>query len=203
MQDLEKALQQIGDIRSQIASSTEFHGFGPAAVATTGVIALATGAWQYLQSPGSTTHYLLQWIVVAAVCSVIVCTEMYSRSRHEHGQLAAALLVRALEQFLPAFACGFMLTAFCFLVAPDTLWMLPGLWQECVALGLFSAARNLTPAIKLVAAFYFVCGFTVLILSHQVAGLSPWLMALPFFAGQLMMAFALYRQRRNGVTFND
>ncbi len=198
MQDLDKALQQIGDIRSQIASSTEFHGFGPAAVATTGVMALTIGVWQHLQPPASTTQYLLQWIVVAAVCSIIVGSEMYSRSRHEHGQLAAALLVRALEQFLPAFACGFMLTAFCFLVAPDTLWMLPGLWQVCVALGLFSAARNLSPTIKLIAAFYFVCGFTVLILSHQATGLSPWLMAIPFFAGQLMMACALYRQRRNG-----
>jgi hypothetical protein len=119
MQDLEKALQQIGDIRSQIADSTEFNGFGPTTVGTTGAIALATGILQQLQPPGTLEQYLFQWMAVAIVCSVIVGTEMYSRTRHEHGQLAAALLVRALEQFIPAFACGLMLATFSLMAAPE------------------------------------------------------------------------------------
>ena len=191
MQDLEEALQQIGDIRSQIASSTEFHGFGPAAVATTAALALATGVLQQLQPPAGLEHYLLQWTAVATVCALVICVEMYTRMRHQHGQMAAALLVQALEQFLPAFACGLMLTAFSFLLAPQTLWMLPGLWQLCVAMGLFAASRNLAPTVKMVAGFYFVCGFTVLTLSISQTELSPWIMALPFIAGQLMMATAL------------
>ena len=36
MQDLHKALADIGSIRQQIAAGTMFRGFGPAVVATTG-----------------------------------------------------------------------------------------------------------------------------------------------------------------------
>ena len=203
MQDLEKALQQIGDIRSQIASSTEFQGFGPTAVATTGAIALFTGVLQQLQPTDNLNHYLLQWMVAASVCSVIVGAEMFTRTRHQHGQMAAALLIRALEQFLPAFACGAILTMFSFLVAPQTLWMLPGLWQLCVAMGLFAAARNLPATVKLVAAYYFVCGFIVLVLGNGQSELSPWLMAVPFTTGQLMMALALRAGGDNKIQGED
>ena len=47
MRDLDKALADIFAIRSQIAAGTAFRGYGPAAVAATGGLALATALLQF------------------------------------------------------------------------------------------------------------------------------------------------------------
>ena len=48
MQDLDKALADIFAIRSQIAAGTAFRGYGPAAIAATGGLALVTVVIQFL-----------------------------------------------------------------------------------------------------------------------------------------------------------
>ena len=48
MSDLDKALADIFAIRSQIAAGTAFRGYGPAAVAATGGLALLTAILQFL-----------------------------------------------------------------------------------------------------------------------------------------------------------
>ena len=70
--------------------------------------------------------------------------------------------------------------------------MLPGLWQIFVALGLFAAVRCLPRAVMLAGAWYLLAGTAVLILASEDEALSPWLMGLPFGAGQLLMAAALH-----------
>ena len=44
MKDLERALADITAIRSQMARGTQFRGYGPVTVATTGLLALLAGA---------------------------------------------------------------------------------------------------------------------------------------------------------------
>jgi hypothetical protein len=73
-----------------------------------------------------------------------------------------------------------------------SLWMLPGLWQILVSLGLFAAVRSLPRAVALAAAWYFVAGVGVLMLSSQTQALSPWAMGLPFAVGQLLLAAILH-----------
>src|SRR5262249_60450268 len=46
MHDLDKALADITEIRSQLARGIEFRGYGPLTVAATGVLALAAAALQ-------------------------------------------------------------------------------------------------------------------------------------------------------------
>jgi hypothetical protein len=46
MRDLHQALADITAIRGQMARGTEFHGYGPAALATTAMLALLTAAAQ-------------------------------------------------------------------------------------------------------------------------------------------------------------
>ena len=48
MPDLDKALADILAIRSQLASARQFHGYGPAALAATGGLALVTTLAQAL-----------------------------------------------------------------------------------------------------------------------------------------------------------
>jgi hypothetical protein len=76
--------------------------------------------------------------------------------------------------------------------APETLWMLPGLWQILVSLGVFASVRSLPRSVAFAGAWYFVAGFTVLLLSSQSHTLSPWAMGLPFAVGQALMATILY-----------
>jgi hypothetical protein len=76
--------------------------------------------------------------------------------------------------------------------APEALWMLPGLWQILVSLGLFAAVRSLPRTVALAAAWYFATGIGVLMLSSQTQMLSPWAMGIPFAVGQLLLAAILH-----------
>ena len=70
--------------------------------------------------------------------------------------------------------------------------MLPGLWKILVSLGIFASARSLPRTVTLGGAWYFVAGFACLLLASQSHALSPWIMGVPFVAGQLLMAAILY-----------
>ena len=49
----------------------------------------------------------------------------------------------ALEQFLPGIVAGFLLTGVLLRCAPQSLWMLPGLWQVLFSTGVFASCRFL------------------------------------------------------------
>jgi hypothetical protein len=195
MRDLDKALADILAIRSQIAAGTAFRGYGPAAVAATGGLALVTAILQYLWLDDPTGHpmeFLGGWAAAALVSGGMIWTEMQARSRRHHSGLADAMVLQAVEQFLPAGAAGVLLAAMLWKFAPEALWMLPGLWQLLVSLGVFASVRSLPRTVAFAGAWYFVAGFGCLLLASQTHALSPWTMGLPFVIGQLLMAAILH-----------
>ncbi len=195
MRDLDKALADIVAIRSQIAAGTAFRGYGPAAVAVTGAIALLTAILQVLWLADPTGHplaFFLGWAAAAASSGVVIFVEMRARSRRHHLGLADVMVYQAIEQFLPAAAAGVLLAAMLWKFAPETLWLLPGLWQVLVSLGVFASVRSLPRSVALAGAWYFVAGFAVLLLTSQSHALSPWTMGLPFAIGQLLTAIILH-----------
>jgi len=194
MQDLEKALADIFVIRSQIAAGTAFRGYGPAAIAATGGLALVTVLIKFLWFDDPTARplaFFSGWIATACVSGGLIGIEMRARSRRHHLGLADAMIHQAVEQFLPAGAAGASLGVLLWRFAPETLWMLPGLWQVLVSLGVFASVRTLPRTVALAGAWYFVAGFTVLLLASEDHALSPWTMGLPFVIGQLFMAALL------------
>jgi hypothetical protein len=195
MRDLDKALADILAIRSQIAAGTAFRGYGSATMAGTAGVALITAILQFLLLPdptGSPLTFLGSWAAAAALSAIIIWTEMQARSRRHHSGLADAMIRQAVEQFLPSAIAGVLLAIMLWKFAPDALWMLPGLWQVLVSLGVFASVRSLPRSIAFAGAWYFVSGFTVLLLASQSHALSPWTMGLPFVGGQLLMAALLY-----------
>ena len=195
MSDLDKALADIVAIRSQLAAGTAFRGYGPVAMAATGAVALGTALAQFVWLDDPTTHplaFLLGWAAAAALSALIIWVEMLARSRRHHSGLADAMIYQAVEQFLPSAVAGILLAAMLWKFAPDALWMLPGLWQVLVSLGVFASVRSLPRSVALGGAFYFLAGFTVLILASQSHTLSPWTMGLPFAIGQSLMAAILH-----------
>ena len=195
MRDLDKALADILAIRSQIAAGTAFRGYGPATVAATSGIALLTAVVQFLwldDPTGQPIAFFAGWAAAALISAALIWIEMQARSRRHHSGLADAMVQQAIEQFLPAGVAGVLLAIMLWKFAPEALWMLPGLWQVMVSLGVFASVRSLPRTIALGGAWYFLSGFTVLLLASQNHLLSPWTMGLPFAAGQLLMAALLH-----------
>lgn len=193
MRDIDKALADIGEIRSQIASRTIFRGYGPVAVAITGLLGFSTGAAQSLLPISPTPLlYIVEWLATAALCAAVVWVEMQGRSRRLHSSLADAMIHQAIEQFLPATAASIFMPALLLLFAPDNVWMIPGVWQIFVSLGIFASLANLPRNMMLAGAWYFVSGFAVLMMASASHALSPWMMGVPFLGGQLLMAAILY-----------
>ncbi len=195
MRDLDKALADILAIRSQIAASTAFRGYGPTALAATGGLALVTTIGQAILLDDPTGHpltYFAGWIVAAILSCAIIGIEMRGRSQRLHSGLADQMIYNAIEQFLPAGVAGVLLGGLLVRLAPESLWMLPGLWQVLVSLGIFASVRSLPRGATLAGAWYFVVGFAVLMLAAHSHTLSPWTMGLPFVVGQFLMAATLH-----------
>src|SRR5215207_6738236 len=170
MRDLDKALDDILAIRSQLAAGTAFRGYGPATVAATGGIALLTAIlqWRWLPDPpAQPLTFFASWAIAALLSAILIWIEMRARSHRHHSGLADAMIYQAVEQSLPAGVAGVVLAFMLWKFAPETLWMRPGLWQLLVSLGIFAAVRSLPRTVALAGAWYFVAGFTVLMLASD------------------------------------
>ena len=195
MPDLDKALADILAIRNQIAAGTAFQGYGPSTIAGTAAIALITAVLQFFLLDDPTAYplaFLFGWTAAAAVSAAMIGIEMRARSLRHHSGLADAMVQQAVEQFLPAAIAGVLLAVMLWKFAPETLWLLPGLWQILVSLGIFASVRSLPRSVALAGAWYFLAGFIVLLIGSLHHTLSPWTMGLPVVIGQLLMAALLY-----------
>jgi hypothetical protein len=130
-----------------------------------------------------------------------------------HSGLADDMIFAAIEQLIPIAVAGAALTFVLVRFAPDTAWMLPGLWQVLYSLGIFASCRLLPKALFVPGAWYLTTGLICLATGPNGNGLSslawspsaispsvlspwvlsPWLMGLPFGVGQLMMAAIVHR----------
>jgi hypothetical protein len=195
MREIDKALDDILTIRHQLAAGTAFRGYGPATLAATGGLALATTLVEALWLDQPTARPLAffgGWVATAIVSAALIGIEMRARSHRHHSGLADAMINQAIEQFTPAGVAGAALLVLVWKFTPENLWMLPGLWQVLVSLGVFASVRSLPRTIALVGAWYFVAGFATLLLASAHHALSPWTMGLPFALGQAMTAAILY-----------
>ena len=190
MLDLDRALIEIRAMRSQIARGTEFRGYGPAAFAATGILAVAAAfaQAQWIQRPDSNIQdYLALWIATATLSAFIIGIDVVTRSRRVHSGLADEMIRAALEQLLPALAAGVLLTVTLVRFAPQHVAMLPGLWQIVLGLGVFASCRSLPAPLIAIGVWYLGSGLVCIALA-DASPLSPLAMGLPFGGGQLLAA---------------
>jgi hypothetical protein len=69
--------------------------------------------------------------------------------------------------------------------------MLPGLWQIIFSLGVFSSCRFLPRPMLAAGAWYLLTGLAYIAWAGNRA-LSPWAMAVPYGAGQFLVAGILF-----------
>jgi hypothetical protein len=196
MNDLNKALADITAIRIQMARGAEFRGYGPVTVAATGLLAIVAAVIQALWLPDPAADafsYVALWVATATISVALIGAEMVTRSHRIHSGLADEMIHAATEQFIPAGVAGTLLTFVLLRFAPESLWMLPGLWQIIFSLGFLASCRSLPRPMYAVGVWYLAAGLTGLALAGGTHSLSPWAMAVPFGIGQLFTAAILYQ----------
>jgi hypothetical protein len=196
MRDLDKALADITAIRSQMARGAEFRGYGPMTIAATGGLAVAAAGVQALWLPDPAADvlaYLALWVATAVLCAILIGIEMVARTRRIHSGLADEMIHAATEQFIPAGVAGVLLTVVLYRFAPQSLWMLPGLWQIVFSLGIFASCRSLPRAMFGAGVWYLAAGLASLAFANDARAFSPYAMAVPYGLGQLYIAIVLYR----------
>lgn len=195
MPDLHKALADIDVIKRQVARDTQFRGYGPATIAFTGVLALAAAVVQALliaDPREQFTTYLAIWIGTAAISVALIGAETVTRSRRLHSGLADEMIYSAIEQLIPAGVAGALLTFVLVRFAPDSVWIMPGLWQVLFSLGVFASCRILPRALFAAGAWYLASGLVCIALAAIGDPWSPWAMGIPFGVGQFIIAGILH-----------
>ena len=202
MTDVDHALAQLTEIRTQMAASTRFRGFAPIVVASTGLLAFvgaaAQSAWpaRFASGPIGFTAF---WSVIAVAAAGMLGVEALGRSYRLHGTMADIMIGGTIRLFLPFGVAGALMTLVFVRAAPDACRLLPGLWQMLVALLAFAGASTSLPrSVAWGAGWYLVCATIVLLLAAEQGGATPWMMGVPFGVGQLLIAGLLHRATEQG-----
>jgi hypothetical protein len=194
MTELRRALDDINAIRSQVARGTQFRGYGPVSIASSGVLALLVAAAQTHWAPGAEHDlhvFLAVWISTAAIAVTLAALETVFRVRRVHSGLALEMIQAAVEQFLPCIVVGLLLTVMLMRIAPQDSWMLPGIWAVLFSLGIFASCRFLPRQMFAVGAWYLAAGLISLLIAAGHHVLLPWAMGISFGVGQLLVAAVL------------
>jgi hypothetical protein len=193
--ELRDALTQIAEIRQKVAQTELFRGYRALPVAFSGLLALVAACCQRLWLPEPEQNmaaYFALWVGAALLSMLATGIEMAWFVRRSGSVLERHKTYLAVTQFLPCVGAGGLLMLVLIRHAPDSLWMLPGLWAMLFGLGIFASCRLLPPALIWAGIFYLGAGALCLAVAQGEYALSPWAMGLPFGVGQLLTAALLY-----------
>lgn len=191
--ELRDALAQISEIREHVARTETFRGYRSEIVAFSALVAVVAAGIQaaYIPAPRQTpAAWLALWIAAACLCVTATGIEMAVRRRRIASAWAARLTWLAIEQFLPCLIAGALVTAAIARFAPESLFLLPGLWAVLFSLGIFASCRLLPRATFWVGGYYLLSSTAALACGQQA--LSPWGMIGCFGIGQALAAGVLY-----------
>ncbi|HVW69828.1 MAG TPA: hypothetical protein VHB68_12695, partial [Steroidobacteraceae bacterium] len=169
-------------------------GYGPATLTATGALAVLAASVQahFVHTPARQVGlYLAIWVTTATLALLIISIETVSRTLRMHSGLARQMIHSAAEQFLPAILAGLLLTVVLARDAPQSLWMLPGLWQVVYSLGVFSSCKFLPRPMIAVGVWYLATGLMYLAVGRGEWAFSPWAMGVPYGVGQVLVAIVL------------
>jgi hypothetical protein len=193
--ELHEALGQISEIRAQMTRTQTFGGFRSLTVATSGVLGILAAIYQANRIPRpmeQIEEYVTLWSAVAALSLFVVGLELAYSYSEAMSTLRRRLTTHAIRQFVPCLIAGAVLTAAIIYRAPETAWMLPGLWSLFFGLGVFASSKLLPRPIVWLGVYYLLAGTLCLVFGKGDSPLSPWMMAGTFGLGQLFAALILY-----------
>jgi hypothetical protein len=197
--DVTRAIADLDEVRSRLASVQRFRGLsGPAALAS-GVAALGAGAVQLAVVPaphdaGDAARYVAIWIACLAFAlavnygavAVWLARNWSSRTRTELQTAAIAIT--------PSIVGGGAFTAA--LLLRGEIGLLPGMWALCYGLGLL-AARSMLPRGTVSIALSFAALGSTLLFAPGTNALAWWVMPLTFGMGQSVIGVLILRDDAN------
>jgi hypothetical protein len=197
--DVTRAIADLDEVRSRLASVQRFRGLsGPAALAS-GVAALGAGAVQLAVVPAphgaeDAARYVAIWIACLAFAlavnygavAVWLARNWSSRTRTELKTAAIAVT--------PSIVGGGAFTAA--LLARGEIGLLPGMWALCYGLGLL-AARSMLPRGTVSIALSFAALGSTLLFAPGTNALAWWVMPLTFGMGQSVIGVLILRDDAN------
>lgn len=193
--DVTRAIADLDEVRSRLASVQRFRGLSGAAAFASGVGALGSGLVQWAVVPHPAggeggARYVAIWIACLAFALAINYGAIAVwLIRHWSARSQAELRTVGMT-ILPAIVAGGAFTAA--LLARGEIGLLPGIWCSCYALGLL-ASRSMAPrGVAPVALAFAAIGFTLLFAPGTNA-LAWWVMPLTFGLGQLLIAGLIAR----------
>ena len=195
--DVTRAIADLDEVRSRLASVQRFRGLsGPAALAS-GLAALGTGLAQFAIVPSPATRadagaYVAMWIVCLGFAlavnygavAVWIVRNWSSRTRTE--------LRTAAISIVPSISAGGALTAA--LLVRGEVGLLPGTWGLCYGLGLVAARSMLPPGVVPVAIGFAASG-AALLFAPATNALAWWVMPLTFGVGQTAIGLLILRDQ--------
>ena len=203
MKDVDQALAVLGDIRARMAASSKFRGFAPEVVAFCGGLSLLAGLAQMLwpvSLAGDAVTYVKFWGAVMIAFGAVASVESTLRARMFHKGMADAMIASVGRHMAPFVITRVTIAAIILLFAPESAWLIPGLWLLLSALVCTVFTDKLARAIYGVAFWYFGCGVVVLVLASRDHQLSPWMMTIPLVVGHMAIASILKRKVERGET---
>jgi hypothetical protein len=198
---LDDALLRL-DVLSAIAERTKrFDGFRWCPIAITSLLGILGGLLQTALifpagvsgGPADLTAFVQYWVVVAVVCLIVILLEMGWRYLRSPTLRTQRLTLEFMTRLLPALAAGAIVTWVLATTAPESGWMLPGLWSIFLGLGVFAATSLVDDSFRWVGAWYLAAGVLSLYFSRGPWELHPLSMAIPFSVGQGLTAILVYR----------
>jgi len=192
--DVTRAIADLDEVRSRLASVQRFRGLsGPAALAS-GVGAFACGLLQFAAAPSphgtEAGSYVAIWIACLAFAlavnygavAVWLVKNWSWRTRIELQTAAVAIV--------PSVVAGGAFTAA--LLARGEIGLLPGTWALCYGLGLLAARAMLPRGVGAVAIAFAAVG-SALLFAAGTNALAWWVMPLTFGFGQLAIGLLIVR----------
>jgi hypothetical protein len=193
--DLRDALTRIAELRETAEESGEFRGYRAMPVAASGLAAIVAALLQsrIVGEPPAEhpLRFVLYWTVVAIVAAAPSAVRIYLRDWRAAHSVGRRVTRLAVGQFLPCLAAGALATIAIVRHSPETAWALPGLWPMLFSLGIFASCRLMPPGLVWVGVFYLAAGAWSLAYGRGDLALHPWLMGVPFGAGQFATAAIL------------
>ena len=192
--DVTRAIADLDEVRSRLASVQRFRGLsGPAALAS-GVGAFACGLLQLAVAPSPHGAEAASYVTIWIACLVFALAVNYgavavwlaknwsSRTRTELQTAAVAIV--------PSVVAGGAFTAA--LLARGEIGLLPGTWALCYGLGLLAARTMLPRGVGAVAIAFAAIG-SALLFAAGTNALAWWVMPLTFGFGQIAIGLLIAR----------
>ena len=197
MNELERALLDIAEVRDRIALSQRFRGYSGVAAIASGVFALVAGAVQAFTVPYPSGEqagrvYFAIWFACCAAAAIV----NYGAIAHWFVNVATpaerAQTKTVGLSILPALTLGAALS-FALFYGSHVVY-LPGVWYGCYGVGLF-ASRTMIPRAALAIAAIFLLAAVGLLFAPPSVALAWYVIPLGFGLGQIAIGACILRER--------